>query len=94
MILKRPSFIFFAFFFLLLLTWIGTPICLGQQDAEQTVTSDPQEEKEPEKIVGAPQDAKQKTGIWVFVIWMWISIIVLIYFLRLNQKFYRFSKGK
>jgi hypothetical protein len=75
-----------AFLFLLLLAWIGTPTCLGQQDAEQAEMSDPQEKQEPEKIVGAPQDARQKTGIWVFVVWMWISIIVVIYFLRLKIK--------
>lgn len=86
MILKRPFFLFIAFFFVILLAWVGTPICLGQQDAEQAVTSDPQEKQEPEKIIGAPQDIKQKTGIWVFVVWMWISIIVLFYFLRLKIK--------
>jgi hypothetical protein len=68
------------------LAWIGTPYYLAQQDAEQTVTSDPQEKDEPDKIVTAPQDAKQKTGIWVFVVWMWISILVLFYFLRLKIK--------
>lgn len=86
MILKRASFFFVAVFFLLLLAWIDTPLCLCQQDVEQAVTSDPQEKQEPEKIFGAPQDIKQKTGIWVFVVWMWISIIVLICFLRLKIK--------
>jgi hypothetical protein len=86
MILKRRSFLFFAFFFLLLLAWVGTAICLGQQDTEQAVSSVPQEKQEPEKIDSAPQDAKQKTGVLVFVAWMWISIIVLIYFLRLKIK--------
>lgn len=82
----RPSFLFLAFFFLFLFAWIGTPYCPAQQDAEQAVTSDPQEKQEPEKIIGAPQDIKQKTGVWVFFAWMWVSILVLIYFLRLKIK--------
>ena len=84
--MKRTSFLYVAFLFLLLLAWIGTSHCLCQQNAEQSLTSDPQEKQEPEKIVGAPQDAKQKTGIWVFVVWMWISVFVIIYFLRLKIK--------
>jgi hypothetical protein len=82
--MKRTSFLWVTFLFLLLLAWIGTPYCPAQQDAEQTVTSDPQEKQEPEKIIGATPDIKQKTGIWVFVAWMWVSILVLIYFLRLK----------
>jgi hypothetical protein len=86
-ILRRPSFLLFISCFLLIfLTWAGTSFCLGQQDAEPSMTSDPQEKEEPEKIVGAPQDIKQKMGIWVFVGWMWISVVVLIYFLRLKIK--------
>ncbi|UCE42504.1 MAG: hypothetical protein JSV17_05980 [Candidatus Aminicenantes bacterium] len=86
MILKKPSFLFIVCFFLVFLAWVGTPICLSQQEAEQSVTSNPQEKQEPEKIIGAPQDAKQKMGIWVFVGWMWISVLVLIFFLRLKIK--------
>jgi hypothetical protein len=74
------------FLFLFLLAWIGTPYCLAQQDAEQVVGSNSQDKQEPEKIIGAPQDIKQNTGIWVFVVWMWISIFVLVYFLRLKIK--------
>ena len=82
----RPSFLLLGFLLLLLLAWIGAPYCPAQQDVEQTVTSDLQEKQEPEKIIGAPQDIKQKTGIWVFVVWMWVSILVLIYFLRWKIK--------
>jgi Na+/H+ antiporter NhaC len=80
----RPSFFIAAVLFFLLLAWIGNPYCHAQQDGEQTVTSDPQEKEVPEKIVGAPQNIKQKTGIWVFVVWLWISVFVIIYFLRLK----------
>jgi hypothetical protein len=86
MTLARPSFLFLGFLFLFLLAWIGAPYCPAQQDAEQAVTSDLQEKQEPEKIIGVPQDIKQKTGIWVFVVWMWVSILVPIYYLRLKIK--------
>ena len=86
MIKTRPSFFLAVFLFLLLLSWVGVAYCSSQQGEEQAVTEAPQEKQEPDKIVGAPQDAKQKTGIWVFVVWMWISVVVLIYFLRLKIK--------
>lgn len=86
MIKKRLSFLLAAFLFLLLLSWVGVSYCSVEQDVAQAKTSTPQEKEEPEKIVGAPQDAKQKTGILVFVGWMWISVFVIIYFLRLKIK--------
>ncbi len=82
----KASFLLAVFLFPLLLSWIGVSYCYAQQDMAKDQTSSPQEKQEPVKIVGAPQDAKQKTGIWVFVIWIWISIFVLIYFLRLKIK--------
>jgi len=86
MIKARSSFFPVVFLFLLLLSLVGVTYCPAQQDAAKAVTKAPQEEQEPEKIVGAPQDVKQKTGIWVFVIWMWISVFVIIFFLRLKIK--------
>jgi hypothetical protein len=55
----------------------------------QQVTQEEQEEiiqaKEgQEKIIPSPQNIKESTGIYVFVAWMWISIFVLIYILRLK----------
>jgi hypothetical protein len=86
MIKIKASFFFAVFLFPLLLSLIGVSYCCGQQDMTQAQTSTPQEKQEPEEIVGAPTDAKQKTGIWVFVAWMWISVFVIIYFLRLKIK--------
>jgi hypothetical protein len=86
MIKKKPSFFLAAFLFLFLLSWVGVSYCSFEQDVVQAQTSTHQEKEEPEKIVGAPQDAKQKTGILVFVAWMWISVFVIIYFLRLKIK--------
>jgi hypothetical protein len=94
MIKKRPSFLLAAILFLLLLSWGGVFYCSAQQDVAQTQKSTPQEKEEPEKIVVGPQDVKQKTGILVFVAWMWVSILVLIYFLRFKiieaDRLYRF----
>ena len=84
--MKKTYFLCAVIPFLLILAGIGTPVCLGQQDAEQAVTGGPQEEQKPEKIEAGPQDIKQKTGIYVFVAWMWVSVFVLIYFLRLKIK--------
>lgn len=86
MIKTRPSFFLAVFLFLLLLSWVGVSYCSTEQDVTPAQTSTPQEKEEPEKIVGTPQDAKQKIGIWVFVAWMWISVFVIIYFLRLKIK--------
>lgn len=84
MIKIRFSFFVVALLFLLFFAWFGTPLGLGQQDVEEAATKDLQEKIEPEKVLAAPKDAKEKTGVWVFVVWMWISISVLVYFLRLK----------
>lgn len=46
--------------------------------------SAPQVEQPPDKIHPAPQNIKEKIGIYVFLGWLWLSILVLIYFLRLK----------
>lgn len=84
MTLKRRATLLFLFTFLFQVVWAGTSLCYPQQEMEQKEINSPQKEAPPEKIVGAPQDIKQKTGIWVFVAWTWISVFVLIYFLRLK----------
>jgi hypothetical protein len=45
-----------------------------------------QPDKQPEKIIPAPQNIKESAAIYVFLGWMWLSIVVLIYFLRLKIK--------
>ncbi len=44
------------------------------------------QEEQEEKIIPSPQNIKEQTGIYVFVAWMWIAIVVLIYILRLKIK--------
>jgi len=53
-----------------------------QQQEEQKV----QAEARPEKIIPGPQNIKESTAIYVFLGWLWISIGVLIYVLRLKIK--------
>lgn len=39
---------------------------------------------EPEKVHGAPSDIREAAAIYVFLGWLWLSILVLIYLLRLK----------
>jgi hypothetical protein len=55
-----------------------------QQDPESPTTPQLQQEKPPEEIHPAPANIKQKVGLLVFLGWLWLSILVLIYFLRLK----------
>lgn len=62
-----------------------------------------QEASESEKVHPGPRDIKEKTTILVFIIWLWISIVVLGIFLRLKiievdrlfqQKYFDSPKGR
>jgi hypothetical protein len=55
----------------------------------QQVTQEEREEiiqakDDQEKVIPSPQNIKEQTGIYVFLAWMWIAIVVLIYILRLK----------
>jgi cytochrome b6 len=41
---------------------------------------------EPDRIIGAPQNIKESTGIYIFLAGIWLSVGVLIYLLRLKIK--------
>lgn len=58
----------------------------AQQALPSAKSQQPQVKAEPEKIIPSPQNIKESTAIVVFLVWMWISIAVLIYFLRLKIK--------
>jgi len=81
---KKQAAFLSLFLFVTLIAWGGISLSHPQQAAEKTESGAPQKEEAPDKIVGAPQNIKQKTGIWVFVAWIWVSVFVLIYFLRLK----------
>jgi TRAP-type C4-dicarboxylate transport system permease small subunit len=40
-----------------------------------------QTQQNPEKIIPSPKNIKERTAIYVFIGWMWVSIFVLIYIL-------------
>lgn len=41
---------------------------------------------QPDKIVPAPQNIRERTAIYVFVAWLWAAIFVLISIVRLEIK--------
>lgn len=45
-----------------------------------------QDESEVETIVPGPKDLRQATAIYVFLGWIWLSIGILIFFIRLKIK--------
>jgi len=81
----------------LLLAWFLTPFWLNSGFCQQAEVEDPrsvpekqeaatQTEAEVEKIIPSPKNIKEGTAIYVFAGWMWLSIFVLIYILRLKIK--------
>ncbi len=77
-----------ALFIILVLSlsvWSGLAATIQQpvpKEQDKAVQAQPQ----PEKIIAAPQNIKERTAIYVFVGWLWAAIFVLIYILRLEIK--------
>jgi len=72
-----------------------------QAEEKKTEQTNQNEEEVADVIVPSPKDHKEAMGIYVFLTWIWLSIGVLIYILRLKVKetdrIYRlkfFSKDK
>jgi hypothetical protein len=55
---------------------------IAQQQGEGKV----QAEAQPEKIVPGPKNIKESAAVYVFLGWLWVSIGILIYVLRLKIK--------
>jgi hypothetical protein len=81
----------------LLLACFLTPFWLNSGFSQQAASEGPrsaqeaqkaafQTEAEEEKIIPSPKNIKEGTAIYVFVGWMWLSIFVLVYILRLKIK--------
>lgn len=75
----------------------------AQEAQKGPVTEIFQQERFSEEIVPGPKDLKEKIGTIVFIIWLWITIIVLVFFLiqkikeadRLHEfGFFHSQKGK
>ena len=58
----------------------------AKQVAQKEKTEMTKEHEGQDKIVSGPKDIKESTGIYVFVSWMWLAIVILIYFLKLKIK--------
>ena len=54
--------------------------------AQQEINPETQNEVRAEVVQPGPQDVVERVEIYVFLVWFWISIVVLIYFLRLKVK--------
>lgn len=59
---------------------------ITQEVVPEKQKQETQVEKKTEKIIPSSKNIKEKTGIYVFLGWMWLSIFVLIYILRQKIK--------
>lgn len=58
-------------------------IGLSQETSNENMPGQAQQEETAETAIHpGPQDIKERTAIYVFLIWIWSIIIVLIYILR------------
>ncbi|MGD2294383.1 MAG: hypothetical protein PVF22_00930 [Candidatus Aminicenantes bacterium] len=82
---KTPG--LFLLFLMVLAVFLGGvgPALAQQEPLGQQPQAEPKVEV-TETIVPAPKNIKEKTAIYIFVGWMWLSILVLIFFLRLKIK--------
>lgn len=64
--------------------FLGVP--LHSQTKESTKVQEHQQEEQLKEIPAGPRDIKERTAVLVFLGWLWLSIFVLIYFLRQKIK--------
>jgi len=82
-IFRKRIFVLTVFIFSLLASY-GPVLSSAQQVVEEIQTDTTKAKQESERIIASPQNIKEETGIFVFVGWMWLSIFVLVFFLRLK----------
>lgn len=74
---------FRSFFLLVFLLISFMPASFSKTEAATALPFLQQQEEAAEKIIHpGPDTIKEKTGITVFLIWIWIIIFVLVYILR------------
>jgi hypothetical protein len=76
------SLVFLALFFSFAASGEGWPL----QDPQPKKPQVEQPEDVAEAIVPGPKDIKQETALYIFIGWLWLSIGVCIFFLRLKIK--------
>ena len=83
--MKKKRVLALSLAFFMFLFWGGYDLVLS---SSSTVSSfqQPEVKKSPGKITASPKDIKDKISIYVFMGWMWLSIFILIYFLRQKIK--------
>ena len=79
----------FFLFFILLVCFLGFLFAIPGF-AQKTIPADqdlnPEDPARIEEKVASPQNIKETTGIYVFLAWMWISIVILLYIVRQKVK--------
>ncbi|MCJ7580616.1 MAG: hypothetical protein MUP98_08785 [Candidatus Aminicenantes bacterium] len=84
---KRRALLLFAFFILVsVFSIVQAEIISGREAPSLQQRQGDRVETDAEVIVSAPTDIKQATAIYVFLGWIWLSIGILIFFLRLKIK--------
>ena len=72
---------------LAVLIFYGSSFLLGTSPQSQLPKVKESPEKiQPEEISAGPRNIKEKTAVFVFLGWLWLSILVLIYFLQQKIK--------
>lgn len=86
-VMKRVVVFLFAIFLLGFVFSFGRTEVSADREAPSFQRSrGDQEKSEIETIVPGPKDVKQATAIYVFLGWIWLSIGILIFFIRLKIK--------
>ena len=70
----------------ILLAAAGAGLSLAQQVSPEKPVQKEQVVEEQGKIIPSPKNIKERTAVYVFIGWMWLSIIVLVYILWLKIK--------
>jgi hypothetical protein len=58
----------------------------AQQQPPKEKNAALQTQAQPEKIIPAAKNIRERTAIYVFVAWLWAAIFILIYIVRLEIK--------
>ncbi len=78
--MKRLACVFLVIF----LAGAGLGLGMAQQIPPEKPVQKEQVVEVQGKIIPSPKNIKERTGIYVFLGWMWLSIIVLVYILKLK----------
>lgn len=86
--MRKKNYLILLLLFVVILLFLFAGLSLAQQ-VEQTnpgQNTQIQQQKDSEKIFASFKNIKEETGTYVFLAWMWLSIAVLIWILRLKIK--------